>query len=35
MNVSGQIPYNPDFNSTTGVMEMDVLLNFFATHPKP
>jgi poly(3-hydroxybutyrate) depolymerase len=34
MNVAGQIPYNPDFNATTGVTEMEILLNFFATHPK-
>jgi polyhydroxybutyrate depolymerase len=35
MNVSGQVPFNPDFNSTTGVTTSDVLWNFFATHPKP
>jgi len=35
MNVAGQVPYNPDFNSTTGVTELDVLWNFFAAHPKP
>jgi polyhydroxybutyrate depolymerase len=35
MNVSGQIPYNPDFNATTGITEMDILWKFFASHPKP
>jgi poly(3-hydroxybutyrate) depolymerase len=34
MDVSGQIPYNPDFNSTTGVTEIDVLWNFLVSHPK-
>jgi poly(3-hydroxybutyrate) depolymerase len=35
MNVAGQIPYNPDFDSTTGVTTNDILANFFAAHPKP
>ena len=35
MNVSGQIPYNPYFNSTTGITEMDILWKFFVLHPKP
>jgi polyhydroxybutyrate depolymerase len=35
MNVSGQVPFNPNFNSTTGVTTDDILWNFFNTHPKP
>lgn len=35
MNVPGQVPFNPDFNSTTGITTTDVLWNFFAAHPKP
>jgi polyhydroxybutyrate depolymerase len=35
MNVSGQVPFNPDFNSNTGITTTDILWNFFATHPKP
>jgi polyhydroxybutyrate depolymerase len=35
MNVSGQVPFNPDFNSSTGITTTDILWNFFATHPKP
>ena len=35
MNVSGQTPFNPDFNSTTGITTDDILWNFFAAHPKP
>lgn len=34
MNVSGQIPFNPDFNSNTGITTRDILWNFFAMHPK-
>ena len=35
MNVSGQVPFNPDFNSNTGITTTDILWNFFSTHPKP
>jgi polyhydroxybutyrate depolymerase len=35
MNVSGQAPFNPDFNATTGVTTDDILWKFFAGHPKP
>lgn len=28
-------PYNPNFNSTTGVFSNDIVWNFFAAHPKP
>jgi len=35
MNVPGQTPFNPDFNSTTGVTTNDVLWNFFKAHAKP
>jgi len=31
---SGQ-PYNPDLDATTGVTTNDVILKFFAAHPKP
>jgi polyhydroxybutyrate depolymerase len=34
MNVSGQVPYNPGFDSNTGVTTRDVLWSFFVTHPK-
>lgn len=34
MNVSGQSPFNPDFNASTGVTTDDILWNFFASHPK-
>jgi polyhydroxybutyrate depolymerase len=35
MNVSGQAPYNPAFDSTTGITTSEILWNFFAAHPKP
>ena len=35
MNVSGQIPYNPNLNTSTGVVTDDVLWNFFLSHGKP
>lgn len=35
MNVSGQVPFNPDFNSNSGITTTDILWNFFAPHPKP
>ena len=35
MNVPGQIPFNPAFNSTTGNTTATVLWTFFAAHPKP
>jgi polyhydroxybutyrate depolymerase len=35
MNVSGQAPFNPDFNSTTGITTDDILWKFFVAHPKP
>jgi polyhydroxybutyrate depolymerase len=34
MNVSGQVPFNPDFDSSTGVITSDIVWNFFAAHPK-
>jgi polyhydroxybutyrate depolymerase len=35
MNVSGQVPFNPDFSSDTGIATRDILWSFFATHSKP
>jgi polyhydroxybutyrate depolymerase len=35
MDILGQVPYNPDFNSATGVTTDDILWNFFSSHPKP
>lgn len=35
MNVAGQSPFNPDFNSTTGVTTDDIVWNFLRAHPKP
>ena len=35
MNISGQVPFNPDFDSNTGLITTDILWNFFALHPKP
>jgi hypothetical protein len=35
MNVAGQTPFNPAFNSTTGLTTDDIIWNFFASHPKP
>jgi len=35
MNVSGQVPYNPDFTLDTGIATRDILWSFFATHSKP
>jgi polyhydroxybutyrate depolymerase len=35
MNIVGQVPYNPRFNSSTGVDTDNILWNFFVTHPKP
>jgi polyhydroxybutyrate depolymerase len=35
MNVAGQVPYNPFFDSSTGATTNDILWNFFAAHPKP
>lgn len=34
MNVSGTVPFNPDFNSNTGIITTDILWKFFAAHPK-
>ena len=34
MNVQGQEPYNPAFDSTTGITTSEILWNFFAAHPK-
>jgi polyhydroxybutyrate depolymerase len=34
MNVSGQAPFNPGFDATTGITTRDILWNFFAAHPK-
>jgi polyhydroxybutyrate depolymerase len=34
MNVAGQTPYNPDFDSNTGITTRDIFWNFFSTHPK-
>ena len=34
MNVQGQTPFNPDFDSSTGITTSNILWNFFATHPK-
>jgi len=35
MNVSGQVPFNPDFDSNTGITTSDIVWKFFAAHPKP
>jgi len=35
MNDPSGAPYNPAFNSATGITTTDILWNFFATHPKP
>ena len=35
MDVSGQVPFNPDFDSNTGITTNDIVWNFFASHPKP
>jgi polyhydroxybutyrate depolymerase len=35
MNVSGQLPFNPNLNSNTGITTTDILWSFFSTHPKP
>ena len=35
MNVAGQVPFNPDFDSSTGVITTNIIWNFFAAHPKP
>jgi polyhydroxybutyrate depolymerase len=35
MNIVGQVPYNPRFNSSTGVDTNNILWSFFVTHPKP
>jgi polyhydroxybutyrate depolymerase len=34
MNVSGQAPFNPNLDATTGITTRDILWNFFAAHPK-
>jgi polyhydroxybutyrate depolymerase len=34
MNVSGQAPFNPNFDGATGFTTRDILWNFFAAHPK-
>ncbi|HEX3821787.1 MAG TPA: PHB depolymerase family esterase [Candidatus Sulfotelmatobacter sp.] len=34
MDVPGNAPYNPDFDSTTGITTRDIVWNFFSTHPK-
>ncbi len=35
MNDPSGAPYNPAFDSTTGITTTSILWNFFATHPKP
>jgi poly(3-hydroxybutyrate) depolymerase len=35
LNVAGQLPYNPNLNSSTGIVTDDVLWNFFSSHAKP
>ena len=35
MDDPSQVPFNPGFNSTTGITTTDILWNFFAAHPKP
>jgi poly(3-hydroxybutyrate) depolymerase len=34
MNVPGQVPFNPDFDATSGIFTDDILWAFFATHAK-
>lgn len=34
MNVPNQAPYNPDFDTSTGITTREILWNFFAAHPK-
>jgi polyhydroxybutyrate depolymerase len=35
MDDPNQVPYNPAFDSSTGVTTKEILWNFFSTHPKP
>ena len=35
MNVPGAAPFNPSFDSTTGITTRDIVWKFFAAHPKP
>jgi polyhydroxybutyrate depolymerase len=35
MNIAGQVPFNPHFDTTTGITTRDILWTFFAAHPKP
>jgi polyhydroxybutyrate depolymerase len=35
MNVPSQSPFNPAFDSNTGITTSEILWNFFAAHPKP
>jgi polyhydroxybutyrate depolymerase len=35
MNVSGQVPFNPDFDANAGITTTDIVWKFFAQHPKP
>ena len=34
MNIQGQAPFNPVFDSTTGITTSEILWNFFNAHPK-
>jgi poly(3-hydroxybutyrate) depolymerase len=34
MNIPGQMPFNPDLDSRTGVTTNDILWRFFESHPK-
>jgi polyhydroxybutyrate depolymerase len=34
MNVSGQAPFNPNLDGSTGITTTNILWNFFAAHPK-
>ena len=34
LNVPGQVPFNPDFDATSGVVTDDLIWNFFAAHAR-
>jgi hypothetical protein len=34
MNAPGSSPFNPSFDARSGVTTVDIVWNFFATHPK-
>ena len=34
MNLSGQVPFNPQLTGTTGLTTNDIIWNFFAAHSR-